>query len=1114
MIRGVGARIVENMEASLEVPTATSYRQVPAKLLEVNRKIINGHLGRTGQGKLSFTHLIAYALVEALKDAPSMTTTYAAGEDGKPRLIRHDGVGLGLAVDVEKRDGSRTLMVPCVKNADSMNFREFVDVYDDLISRTLGGKITPDDFAGTTISLTNVGGIGTLQSVPRLMPGQAAIIGVGAIDYPAEFSGSDPSTLAEIGVSKVITISNTYDHRIIQGAESGRFLRRLHQLLLGEDEFYERIFADLHIPYSTVKWRQDVNKHRGDATLLQKQMQVRKLIQMYRVRGHLIADLDPLGLQDRSMPDELDPAAYGLTIWDLDREFLTDDLEGPDWMALGDILGVLRDAYSRTIGIEYMHIQDADEKAWIQSRVEKKKAPFGENDQRHVLFRLSQAEAFEHFLGKRYVGHKRFGIEGAEAAIPLIDAVLESAADAGQAHCVVGMAHRGRLNVLANIMGQSYEEMFRQFEGYISPDAVQGTGDVKYHLGAETVFTSRSGASMPVTLAPNPSHLEAVDPVVIGMVRALQDETEPQGSFPVLPLLIHGDAAFAGQGVVAETLNTSRIPGFRVGGTVHIVINNQVGYTTSPEQSRSGQYATEVAKMVQAPIFHVNGDDPEAVVRAARWAFDYRQAFHKDVVIDMICYRRQGHNEGDEPSYTQPVMYRHIEEHPGVRARYVANLVRRGDITEEQAQAEYANFEAWMQSILDETRASAPTAVTRAAAPVKFSEVPSVMETGVERAVLDRVHARLYDYPEDFTPHPKLARQFETRRKMYDEGGEVDWGLAETLAYGSLMLEGVAIRISGQDTRRGTFAHRHAVMVDHNDEHEFKPLSDLDPDQGTFWIYDSMLSEYAGLGFEYGYSLVNRDALVAWEAQFGDFVNGAQIIIDQYLAAAYDKWQQKSGLVMLLPHGYEGQGPEHSSARLERFLTLCAEGNMTVANATTSAQFFHLLRQQVARGNQRPLVVFTPKSLLRAKSARSPISDLVSGGWHPVLDDTVADPASVRRVILCSGKVGYDAMAHRDATGAPIAVVRVEQLYPWPAEMIEEILGRYSNAESIVWLQEEPANMGGWSFVRGKWAERHPSRPPLSLVGRPESGSPACGSLGVHQQEFEQLMSETISGLA
>ncbi len=1107
-LRGAAARIVSNMESSLEVPTATSYRQVPAKLLEVNRKILNGHLGRTSQGKVSFTHLIAYAIVEATASVSAMRNTFDRDEQGKPGVVRHEHIGLGLAVDVEKRDGSRGLMVPCIKDADTLDFKSFVDTYNDLVSRTLSNKITVDDFSGTTLSLTNVGGIGTLQSVPRLMPGQTAIIGVGAIDFPAEFSGSDPTTLAEVGVSKVITVSNTYDHRVVQGAESGMFLRRVHELLLGGDEFYERLFDSLGVPYAAVKWRRDINPHRSISPMLEKQMQVRKLVQMYRVRGHLIADLDPLSLQDRPMPDELDPATYGLTIWDLDREFLTDDLGGTEWLTLGDMLGVLRDAYCRTIGVEYMHIQDADEKSWIQSKVEVKKEPLSERDRGHLLFRLSQAEAFETFLGRRYVGHKRFGIEGAESAIPLIDAVIESAADAGMAHVVMGMAHRGRLNVLANIMGKSYEELFRQFEGYVSPDTIQGTGDVKYHLGAKTMFSARSGSQIPVTLVANPSHLEAVDPVVIGVVRALQDGLKQDGSFAALPLLVHGDAAFAGQGVVAETLNTSRIPGFRVGGTVHIVINNQVGYTTLPEQSRSGTYATEVAKMVQAPIFHVNGDDPEAVLRVARWAFEYRQEYNKDVVIDMVCFRRQGHNEGDDPSYTQPLMYERIDRHVGVRQHYTNALVHRGDITADEADAELEQFSNWLQVVLDSTRASAPDEQPRSVPPEAFVADFTPIDTGVERSVLDRVNNALDAYPEGFAPHPKLARQFSARRQMY-EGGQVDWGLAEILAYGTLLLDHTPIRITGQDTRRGTFAHRHSVLVDHVDETEFVPLAEMAADQAPFWIYDSMLSEYAGLGFEYGYSLIDRSALVVWEAQFGDFVNGAQIIIDQFIAAAEDKWNQKSGLVMLLPHGYEGQGPEHSSARIERFLTLCAEGNMTVANATTAAQFFHLLRRQVKAKNERPLVIFTPKSLLRSKAARSSVTELETGGWMPVLDDPgVSDPAVVERIVLCSGKVAYDAMAHRDSTGRRLAIIRLEQLYPWPEDQVAELMAQYPNATSVVWLQEEPANMGAWAFVRGRVDDGQLPIADLRLVGRPESGSPACGSLGVHQHEFEKLMGE------
>ena len=1111
-IRGAGARIVANMESSLLVPTATSYRQVPARLLEVNRKVINGHLGRTGKGKVSFTHLIAYALVSALDEVRAMQSTYLEGDDGKPRVVHHDDIGLGLAIDVVKRDGSRTLLVPCIKRANHLEFDEFLAAYDDLVRRTLGGGITVDDFAGTTISLTNVGGLGTLQSVPRLMPGQSAIVGVGVIDYPAEFAGADHSTLADIGVSKIFTISNTYDHRIVQGAESGMFLRRMHELLVGEDEFYEEVFESLGVPYSAVQWRADINPHHAESTMLEKQMQVRKVVQMYRVRGHLIADLDPLGLQDREMHSELDPATYGLTIWDLEREFLTDDVAGPDRMKLADLLGVLRDAYSRTIGIEYMHIQDAEEKEWIQSRVEPPKEPFDAGEVRHILNRLSQAEVFEAFLGRRYVGHKRFGLEGAEATIPLIDAVLESAADAGLAHTVLGMAHRGRLNVLANIMGQSYEELFRQFEGVIAQDTIQGTGDVKYHLGAETIFVARSGAQMPLSLAPNPSHLETVGPVVIGMVRALQDKTGPRGSFPVLPLLIHGDAAFAGQGVVAETLNTSRIRGFRVGGTVHLVINNQVGYTTSPEQSRSGTYATEVAKMVQAPIFHVNGDDPEACVRAARLAFEYRQVFRKDVVIDMVCYRRHGHNEGDDPSYTQPIMYRRIEDHPGVRERYTATLVRRGDISEEQADGELVAFETSIQSVLDDTRVQVPSQPAQSVRPVRYRPDLDLIQTGVDRSILDRIHDHLYEWPDGFTVHPKLERQFASRRAMY-EAGEVDWGLGETLAFGSILLDGNPVRMSGQDSRRGTFAHRHSVIVDHVNEHEFMPLASLGPDQGDLWIFDSMLSEYAAMAFEYGYSMINREALVVWEAQFGDFVNGAQIVIDQYLAAGHDKWDKENGLVLLLPHGLEGQGPEHSSARVERFLTLCAEGNMMVANATTSAQFFHLLRRQVATGNAMPLVVFSPKSLLRAKIARSKIEELTSGGWNAVLDDDdVTDPEAVKRVVLCSGKVAYDAMALRDAESLAMAVVRVEQLYPWPGARIQEVLSSYSSADSLVWLQEEPSNMGPWRFVQGTMPDGLLGLS-LTLVSRPESGSPACGSMGVHQQEFAGLMGDLAFGI-
>ena len=703
-IRGVGARIVENMEKSLDVPTATSFRQIPAKLLEVNRRVINGYLGRTRGGKVSFTHLIGYAVVRAIADGmPVMNNSYLEGPDGKPRVVRRERIGLGIAVDVEKPDGSRSLMVPVVKDADTLDFKGFWASYEELIRKVRNNKLSPDDFSGISVSLTNPGTIGTVQSVPRLMPGQGLIVGVGSIDYPAEYQAADPDTLADLGLSKVITITSTYDHRVIQGAESGMFLKRVHELLLGEDGFYEDIFRALGVPYEAVKWRTDVRPVDQETHRLEKQMAVQRLINMYRVRGHLIADLDPLRWREPHMHHELDPLTYDLTIWDLDREYLTGGLAGADRMTLGNILKVLRDAYCRTIGIEYMHIQEPEQKAWIQEQVEGISVELDTEAQQHVLGRLNAAEAFEKFLATKYVGQKRFGLEGGESAIVILDAVLEAAAAESMDKAILGMAHRGRLNVLVNIVGKHHDKLFSEFEGYIPQDSVQGSGDVKYHLGQEGVFSSRHGDTIPVALAANPSHLEAVDPVVIGMARAIEDQIDQPDAFSVLPVLIHGDAAFAGQGVVAETLQMSDIRGYRVGGTVHVIINNQIGYTTTPEASRSGFYSTDVAKMVQAPVFHVNGDDPEACVRAARLAFEFRKRFNKDVVIDMVCYRRHGHNEGDDPSYTQPLMYAKIDQHRSVRKLYTESLVKRGHLTIEEAEQALDDFQKRLQESLDET---------------------------------------------------------------------------------------------------------------------------------------------------------------------------------------------------------------------------------------------------------------------------------------------------------------------------------------------------------------------------------------------------------------------------
>ncbi len=1113
LIRGAGVAIVANMERSLAVPTATSFRTIPAKLLEVNRKVINNYRSRSGQGKVSFTHLIGFAIVRAIADAvPNMTNAYAAGSDGKPRLIRREHINMGLAVDVSKADGSRTLVVPVLRDADTFDFAGFLAAYEELIRKVKSNKLAVSDFQGATISLTNPGTIGTVQSVPRLMPGQGVIVGVGSIGYPAEFQGADELTLGSIGVSKVVTITSTYDHRIIQGAESGSFLKRVHELLLGEHGFYENVFHSLGVPYEAVKWRIDVNPVGREEAMMHKQMQIATLIRVHRVRGHLIADLDPLRWREPQMPQELDPATYGLTIWDLDREFLTDGVAGSERMTLGNLLGVLRDAYCRTIGVEYMHIQNPVEQRWIQSKMEGVHFDVAKPDKHRILERLNAAEAFEKFLATKYVGTKRFGLEGAESAIPILDEILSNAADAGLDSAVIGMAHRGRLSVLGNVMGKSYDQIFKEFEGHVDPSSVQGSGDVKYHLGATGKYESRSGADIRIDLAANPSHLETVDPIVMGMVRAKQDQIDPPGSYPVLALLLHGDAAFAGQGLVAECLAMSDISGYRIGGTIHLIVNNQIGFTTSPKYARSSPYCSDVAKTVQAPIFHVNGDDPESCVRVARLAWEYRQQFHKDVVIDMVCYRRHGHNEGDDPSYTQPLMYKAIAERRSVRKLYVETLVKRGDITLDEAEVVLNDFQSKLQVALDETRAHAPEKVKVARPPAPLGVLPHA-ETGVAKDVLDHIFTNLTAYPDGFTVHPKLGRQFAARAKQYEDTGLVDWATAEAFAFGSLVLEGNPVRLAGEDSRRGTFSHRHAALVDFENENVFIPLAQLPGAQAQFWVYDSLLSEYAALGYEYGYAHSYRDALVLWEAQFGDFVNGAQIIIDQYLVAAEDKWGQENGLVLLLPHGFEGQGPEHSSARIERFLTLCAEDNIQVVNPTTTAQYFHLLRRQVRRDVRKPLVVIAPKSPLRMKEVMSNVDEFTSGSFNEVLDDPfVTDAAAVRRIVFCSGKVCWDAFAERAKRQAPVAIIRVEQLYPFPVEQMLAVLDQYPNAKDLIWLQEEPENMGPWSFVEHRTWRVKERGYDLRHVSRVESGSPATGSKAIHDQELADLLDETFSG--
>ncbi len=1049
-----------------------------------------------------------------------MNNRYAEGSDGKPRIIRDTTINLGIAVDQQKADGTRSLIVPVIKNAETMDFAEFVDAYETLIKKVRDGKVGVDDLTGATVSITNVGTLGTVQSVPRLMKGQSAIIGLGRIGYPTEFQGADPKVLAQLGVSKIMTVTSTYDHRVIQGAESGLFLKKVHEFLLGEDNFYSDAFDAVGVPYEAVQWRSDHGATEADDIdgANAKQMAVNTLINQYRVRGHLIANTNPLSDGPSKMHPELDPASFGLTIWDLDREFLSGSQAGvyasiggsAQPMKLGDILGVLRDAYCRTIGVEYMHIADPDEKRWIQEQVEGARTDFSRDEQHHILERLSAAEALEKFLAARYVGQKRFGLEGTESAIPILDAILSAAADQDLERAIIGMAHRGRLNVLVNTMGKTYDELFKEFEGNVSESDIQGSGDVKYHLGYDGRHQSPAGNDIDIALAPNPSHLEAVAPVVVGMARAHMDQSEA-GNYPVLPIVLHGDAAFAGQGVVAETFNLSQVKGYKVGGTVHLIINNQLGYTTAPHHSRSSQYSTDVAKMVQAPIFHVNADDPEACVRVAQLAFDFRQRFNKDVVIDMIGYRRHGHNEGDDPSYTQPLMYRKIGERASVRTLYTQNLIERGDISVAEAEGALDYFQGLLQTALDATRESAPPeGLLAAPSPPPVGVLPHV-ETGVSKATLDLVYSAMSTVPEGFTVHPKLARQLANRDKMWADG-DIDWALGEAFAIGSLLAEGSSVRLAGQDSRRGTFAHRHATLHDYENGEEYTPLTGAAPDGTDLWIYDSTLSEYAALGFEYGYSLSNPDALVMWEAQFGDFVNGAQIIIDQFLVAAEDKWNEKTSLTMLLPHGYEGQGPEHSSGRLERFLLLCAEDNIQVANATTAAQFFHLLRRQIVRDVKKPLVVFTPKSGLRAKWSRSRVEDLITGSFQEVLDDPgITDPSTVSRVVFASGKVAAEALERRDDLGANAAVVRVEQLYPWPFDDVAKAVERYSNATEIVWLQEEPENMGPWNSVKGRLYEAHGDTHSIRRVSRTESGSPATGSSKIHAQEQSELLNRAFA---
>ncbi len=1099
-IKGGSARVVANMESSLGVPTATSVRAIPAKLLIDNRIVVNNHLARGRGGKVSFTHLIGWAIVQALTSMPEMNWAFAE-VDGKPAIIKNDRINLGLAIDLAKPDGSRQLLVPAIKGAESMDFATFWSTYEEVVRKARSGRLTADDFAGTTISLTNPGTIGTVHSVPRLMQGQGAIIGVGAMEYPAEWQGAALETIERHAISKTVTLTSTYDHRIIQGAQSGDFLRLVHSLLLGEQGFYDKIFAALKIPYAPIRWASDIATAHDDD--LDKTSRVQELIHAFRVRGHLMADTDPLEYTQRGHAD-LDVSSHGLTLWDLDREFATGGFGGKPFKKLRDILGVLRDAYCRTMGIEYMHMQDPEQRAWIQERVERRYDKPAAAEQLRILRRLNAAEAFETFLQTKYVGQKRFSLEGAESVIPLMDAIITAAAESGLDEACIGMPHRGRLNVLANIAGKSYGQIFREFEGDFEVEgSVQGSGDVKYHLGTSGTFTTESGAEMPVYLAANPSHLEAVNPVLEGIVRAKQDILPRGHVFSVLPILLHGDAAFAGQGVVTETLNLSQLRGYRTGGTVHIVVNNQVGFTTAPEASRSSVYCTDVARMVQAPIFHVNGDDPEAVVRVGRLAFDFRQQFNKDVVIDLVCYRRRGHNEADDPSLTQPLMYNLIDAKRSTRKLYTEGLIGRGDISVEEAETALRDFQEQLERVFAETRDD--LAHPREMSHPLPAPYPAVVATAISAETVQRVVTSQVSPPEGFTVHPRLAPQMQRRAQMVEDG-TIDWALGETLAFGSLLLEGRTIRLAGQDSRRGTFGQRHAVFVDRITGLEHTPLAHLSESQGSFFVYDSLLSEYAAMGFEYGYSVFRPEALVLWEAQFGDFADGAQTIIDEFITTGEQKWGQLSGVVLLLPHGYEGQGPDHSSARIERYLQMCAQDNMTVAMPSTPASYFHLLRWQAIAPHHKPLVVFTPKSMLRLKAAGSSREDFTSGTFRPVITDATVEASTVTRVLLCTGKVTYDLLAERERTGrTDVAVVRLERLAPLPVEELTAALAAFPRDAELVFVQEEPANQGAWPYVALNLQEHLDGRV-LRRISRSASSSPAVGTHKVHEREQADIV--------
>jgi 2-oxoglutarate dehydrogenase E1 component len=1115
-LRGGAAMLARYMDDSRSIPTATSFRTMVVAALDGRRRQL-----KEAGAKVSFTHLIAFALARAATEVPVMADHYSE-IDGKPQRVHDAAINLGLAVDIEKKDGSRTLMVPVIRGAGGLSFDEFLAAYDALVEKARTNALTADDLVGANLTLTNPGGLGTVASVPRLMVGQGTIVATGSISYP---SGLDEIG-EQIGAQKVMTVTSTYDHRIIQGAESGRFLARIDALLAGADGFYEEVFGALGIALAPLPVRATPQAPAPLATrpseeLLQAAATANALVRSLRTHGHLAASLDPLGSVPRGDP-ALDPQSIGLTtvlMAQIPSSLLHIYVPGA---TLAESFPHLRETYCGTIAYQIEHIASHQVRRWLRERIEGGafRQPLSPEEQRALLTRLIEVDGLERFMHRAYLGQHQFSIEGIDMAVPMLDEMIRLAAAGGADQVVIGMAHRGRLNVLAHNVGRPYETIFAEFEGASTLEAVTtipqgGTGDVKYHHGAQGSYKLASGESIRVNLESNPSHLEYVAPVVMGATRAAQSTYEgphsERDTTRAVPIVIHGDAAFPGGGVVAETLNLQALDGYTVGGTLHLITNNQIGFTTDPDDARSTHWASDLAKGFDIPIIHVNADDVEACISAARLAFAFREEFGHDVLIDLIGYRRFGHNESDEPAYTQPEMYATVKGKKRVSELWADELIHRKVLTppdvEREREAAWDELTSRHQALKDkiaELRESGVAEHQTGEYQLDRTASPEV-DTTVSAELLRDINENLLRVPEGFTVHPKLVRQLERRREALD--ADIDWAHAEALACGALLAEGTPIRLTGQDTERGTFSQRHLVLHDATNGQTVCPIRQLPTSRAPFELHNSPLSEVGCLGFEYGYSQESPETLVLWEAQFGDFVNAAQVIVDQFIASGLAKWGQTSRLTLLLPHGYEGSGPEHSSARLERFLSLAAEGNLRIANPTTPAQYFHLLRRQAKIVKQRPLIVMTPKSLLRLPQASSRLADLADGQFHPVLAEPHPDDTKVTRLILCTGKIYYDLVGHPDRAGNErIAIGRVELLYPFPENELLAIIARYPNLTELAWVQEEPRNMGARAHMNARVQQVMSPDLLYGYIGRPERASPGEGYPAAHALEQNRIV--------